>query len=308
MTVVPPARADLVVNGGEVTDTVVQGQPDLLTFTVTNIGQDTASDATLSLPGISWLTAASPLDIGDITAGQSATISLMANAGTDVSLGDYQGNFAINYTDDGASKSTLVPFDFPLTSDQSGGLDVQLTDATTNLVQNANVILTNLATNAVVAQLQDVNGSFNLPGLQAGNYELQISAPDHLDYAQNVTVQPGATTQLDAYLPQSVYSFQWTVVPVTGTDQYEIELTSTFVTDVPVPVVTVDPNPLDFSDLAPGQTEVVDATITNHGLIAADNLNLDLPDPNGFVITPEENDIPSLAARILHRRSDHDRS
>ena len=158
------------------------------------------------------------------------------------------------------------------------------------------MILTNLATNVVAAQLEDVNGSFNLPNLQADDYELQISAPDHLDYTQNVTVQPGATTQLDAYLPQSVYSFVWTVVPVTETDSYEIELTSTFVTDVPVPVVTVDPDPLDFSSLAPGQTEVIDATITNHSLIAPDNLNLNLPDPNGFVITPEENDIPFLAA------------
>ena len=296
VTVVPPARADLAINGGEVADTILVGEQDVLTFTVTNIGQDTASDATLSLPQLPWLTAASPLELGNLATGQSATISLLANPGNDVALGSYEGDFAINYTDDGASESTLAPFDFTLTSDQSGGLDVQLADGSTNPVQNANVILTNLATNAVAAQLQDVNGSFNLPDLQAGEYELQIYAPDHLDYTQNVTVQPGATTQLDAYLPQSVYSFSWTVVPVTGTDRYEIELTSTFVTDVPVPVLTVNPDPLDFSDLAPGQTEVVDATITNHGLIAAYNLTLDLPDPNDFVITPEENDIPSLAA------------
>ena len=64
-------------------------------------------------------------------------------------------------------KSTAVPFDFTLASSALGGLDVQLTDEETYysssapLVQNANVILTDLATQTIVAN-QNVNGIFDL--------------------------------------------------------------------------------------------------------------------------------------------------
>jgi hypothetical protein len=301
VTVVPTQPADLVVNGGSVTDTIVQGQPDLLTFTLTNIGQDTASNATLSLPGISWLTSASPLDLGNIAAGQSVTVSLMANAGSTAALGNYQGNFEFDYTDNGAAESTAVPFDFTLASSALGGIDVRLTDEETYysssapLVQNANVVLTDLATQTIVANPQNVNGIFDLGGLKAGNYQLQISAPDHFAYSQDVTVQPGTTTTFDAFLPENAYSFQWTVVPSTVEDQYQIQLTGTFETDIPVPVMDFNPNPLEFSTLAPGQSEVINATITDKGLIAGDNLTLNLPNPAGFVISPQVTSIPVLA-------------
>ena len=37
-------------------------------------------------------------------------------------------------------------------------------------------------------------------------------------------------------------------------------------------------------------------TVTNHGFIAVDNLTFDLPDPTGFLITPQTAYLDSLAA------------
>lgn len=67
------------------------------------------------------------------------------------------------------------------------------------------------------------------------------------------------------------------VTPVTFEDEYEIILEADFETFVPMPVVTIKPQELDLEVLQQGVQSVIDFELTNHGLIAAENINFRLP-------------------------------
>ena len=67
-------------------------------------------------------------------------------------------------------------------------------------------------------------------------------------------------------------------------DTYQIQLQTTFQTDVPAPVVTITA-PASIPTLQPGQSATFNVTITNHGLIAAQGVTLDLPTDPEYTFT-----------------------
>ncbi len=295
--------ADLKVDASSLTTSVVTGNQTLLTFTITNDGQQAADDVRLSLPqGLAWLQSASPQNLGTIAAGAALTVSLLADPSADVALGEYKGSIALQYgADGGENPTTSVPFDLKVTTDQTGSVAVTLSDEATiltpasPLVQDATVTVTDAA-GAVVATYTGVNGRLQIPSLAVGAYNLHISAADHSTINQSIQVTAGQTDQVNAFLPMQVATYSWSVVKSTVTDNYSIVLDSTFETNVPVPVVTINPPTLDFADLGYGQSKIIDVTMTNHGLIAAQDVSLDLPSPPGYVITPLVNSLPEIGA------------
>jgi hypothetical protein len=77
----------------------------------------------------------------------------------------------------------------------------------------------------------------------------------------------------------------WTVTQVPMTDVYNVELTSTFTAQIPMPVVTSNPVQVDMDVLEEGLMPVVTFEITNHGLIAAKNFTFTLPsDTHPFIL------------------------
>lgn len=293
---------DLQVNASGLTTDVLAGSQTLLTFTITNDGQEAADDVRLSLPqGLSWLQSAAPQNLGTIAGGGSLTVSLLADPATDVPLGEYQGTLAVQYgADSNQDPTTSVPFDLTVTTDQTGSVAITIEDEATiltsgaPLVQDATVTITDAA-GAPVATYTGVNGTLQVPELTVGSYNLQISAANHSTYNQTIQVAAGQDN-VDAFLPIQAATYSWSVVPSTVTDTYSIQLDSAFETNVPIPVITVNPPTLDFSSLGYGQSMVIDLTMTNQGLIAADDVTLDLPNPTGYVITPLVNSVPEIAA------------
>ena len=76
-------------------------------------------------------------------------------------------------------------------------------------------------------------------------------------------------------------------------------LQAIFQTNVPAPVVTVSPTQVDLTKLqydANGQA-VIYFTVTNHGLIAADDTKLNLPGRPDYVLTTPMPDLGKLAAQ-----------
>ena len=298
-----PTAPDLQVNASGLTTDVLAGSQTLLTFTITNEGQQAADDVRLSLPqGLSWLQSASPQNLGTIAAGGSLSVSLLADPAAGVALGEYQGTIAVQYgADSNQNPTTTVPFDLTVTTDLTGSLAITIEDEATiltaaaPLVQDATVTITD-ATGATVGTYTGVNGTLNIPDLTIGSYNLQIAAANHSTYNQTIQIAAGQTDDVNAFLPIQAATYNWSVVPSTVTDTYSIQLDSTFETNVPIPVITVNPPILDFSNLGYGQSMVIDLTMTNQGLIAADNVTLDLPNPTGYVITPLVNSVPEIAA------------
>ncbi len=78
-------------------------------------------------------------------------------------------------------------------------------------------------------------------------------------------------------------------------DTYQIQLQTTFQTDVPAPVVTITA-PSSIPTLVPGQSWTFDATITNHGLIAAQGVTLTMPTDPEYTFTALSTDIGVVPA------------
>ena len=64
---------------------------------------------------------------------------------------------------------------------------------------------------------------------------------------------------------------------MTFEDRYEITLEADFETNVPMPVVTIEPRELDMDVLQRGLVPVINFELTNHGLIRAEDVKFDLP-------------------------------
>ncbi len=91
-----------------------------------------------------------------------------------------------------------------------------------------------------------------------------------------MTVLAAHTNEVTAFISRQTVTYQWTVVPTSIPDNYNIQLQAVFETEVPIPVVTID-NPLLVPLIIPGEDTEVDLRVSNHGLIAAQGVHLDLP-------------------------------
>jgi hypothetical protein len=107
-------------------------------------------------------------------------------------------------------------------------------------------------------------------------------------------VTGGQTTNVVAFLPRQTVRYTFTVVPTTIEDRYSFTVESTFETQVPTPVVTISPASLDLSQY-PGTEVQVQFTVANHGLIAAEHVQLDIPSTADLEVTPLITEIGRLA-------------
>src|SRR5690606_967300 len=122
-------------------------------------------------------------------------------------------------------------------------------------------------------QISGTNGAALFPDLAEGPYTLQVEAPQHQAFSSPVTVAAGLTNLARAFVALQTVAYRWTVVPTEVPDRYRMSLETTFEANVPWPVVTVD-QPLIVPLVFPGEVTQMEITLTNHGLIAAQGLQL----------------------------------
>src|SRR5205807_69612 len=79
-------------------------------------------------------------------------------------------------------------------------------------------------------------------------------------------------------------TYSFTVTPTTVADQYTFTIDSTFETQVPIPVVTLEPASLDLGQYPGTQVQVL-YTVANHGLIDAENVHLNFPNTDHLQFT-----------------------
>ena len=87
---------------------------------------------------------------------------------------------------------------------------------------------------------------------------------------------PGITNSDEVFIAEQFVTYTWNVVQTTIQDTYQIQLQTTFATDVPAPVVTITA-PSSIPTPVLGQSASFNVTITNHGLIAAQGVTLTCP-------------------------------
>ena len=280
-------KAKLVANTGHITTTMTKGKIREYILEVTNQGKNNSGKITLALPD--WITSLSGNPIAALPQNESATIILGLIPTDEMQLNvPVSGQIGINCEN---GDGTKVTFSVTPVSDENGVLIIDVTDEYTYNtqekphVEEAQVVVRNPVTDALVAQgMTGADGVYSVV-LPEGYYKVNVTADNHDSYTNNIFVDPGAETRKTVNLSIRGIEVSYTVEPTEVEDVYDIVTTVKYETNVPVPVVVIDAPPkVDGDALAEGESLIFNVTLTNKGLIKADNVTLYLPEVEGWTI------------------------
>lgn len=281
---------------GSLQTTMRLGRQTAVTFVITNGGGRATGPLQILIPSLPWLGLSSPQSLPPLAPGTNATVTLLLTPPVELPLGDYTGTIAINAT----NAALAVPYRFRTVSDGLGNLTVTAEDEYTYFtegsprVTNALVRITDALSGIPVATNRTGSDGLALfTNLTEAYYIVDVGADAHSSYRVSTLVTAGQTTNVVAFLQRQTVNYTFTVVPTTVEDRYQFQITSTFETQVPVPVVTISPASIDLAPY-PGTDFQIEYKIANHGLIKADNIRLNFPSNSHFQITPLITEIGTL--------------
>ena len=296
-----PQRADLDVMPKSLVTTMTRGKSKVVDFMIYNNGTGSTGNIIVSLPFLPWMSVVGGDTLPPLAAHDSAYVSIRLSADSATELVRYTGNFAIQCE---RGEGVSIPYNITAISDSTGTLVVDVTDEyawNTNgghgpHLAGANVTVKGYYSLETVATgVTDANGLFVADNLPEGWYRLIIRASRHAEYQNYLYITAGDTNLQDIFIPFQAITYSWDVVPTEIEDVYTYELNVDFETHVPKPVVTMDIDrtlPL-LEDCEMGEFNVL---ATNHGLVAAMDVSVVVPQSDYFVFTPLVSHIDSLPA------------
>ena len=125
----------------------------------------------------------------------------------------------------------------------------------------------------------DYNGTVTFVNVPLGAYAVTVQAANHNGVSYTILVTPTTPVQL-VFLVYTPVSYVFTVVPSLITDVISVSINAVFSTHVPIPIVTVSPNLLVWSQLESGVQDSIQFVLSNLGLIDALNVSFTLTHPN----------------------------
>jgi len=292
----------LAVVPGSLRCSVVRGAQKTVSFVINNSGGAESGAVEILLPNIPWMSLASPASMPSIPAGGSANVSLVLQPDASEVLTLFSGNMLVRATQ---ASDTNLPFYFRVVSDQFGDLEVSVVDeyhyftAEAPLVGGATVIVRDAITSEeVIRAVTEDDGLVTFSDLAEGWYAIEVDSPDHTRSQANYFIDAGQVNTEKIFITRELVSYNWTVEEIEIQDRYRITVDTIFETNVPAPVVTVDPPRLDVEDLATlGQTKVVNMVIENHGFIAADAAEFTFGSHPFYEITPLIRNVGTIPAK-----------
>lgn len=260
-------------------------------ITITNKGYSPAQNVQVQLQARqggtppAWVSLVSSPNIGVLDIGDSTTIQINASPGTDVEDGYYQLQLRITADNDSGGS---VPVTIAVVRDGQGGVRFKLVDIYTNTLDAQGKLIEGLAGARITLQNEAVTGDIrtitsNEAGIgefvdiPPGNYRWRISARNHSDASGRVTVHAGLTANERVFLDYQVVSIEFSVTETTIQDEYDIVLEATYQTQVPAPVVLLEPLSINLPAMQQGEEFTGELTLSNYGLVRADNLKFALP-------------------------------
>ncbi|WP_287630137.1 MULTISPECIES: Calx-beta domain-containing protein [unclassified Microcystis] len=290
----------LVADTSSLQASMLRGGQTIVEFTVSNQGEVASGELNILLPDAPWLKSASAVKLPSLNPGQSTKVSLLLQPSASQELTVYNGNVVIS----GDEASLSLPFNFRAISEAKGNLNINVVDELfffaegSPRLENATITLLDPFTGTVISSEKDADGILSKTDLAEGYYKLRITADNHDAYEQNIYIGAGKTEEVQAFLSRQTVKYTWTVTPTEIEDKYIITVQSTFETNVPIPVVTIDPPLIDLENLqAVGQVTQINMTVTNHGLIAANDIKLNFGEHPFYKIEPLINNFDGLAAK-----------
>ncbi|QSX37549.1 right-handed parallel beta-helix repeat-containing protein [Shewanella sedimentimangrovi] len=242
-----------------------------------------------SLPP-SWAKLSGNISWPSIAVGEQVQLSLQFSPENRANPGIYR--FKLRVT--AANHDTRdIPVIVAMVEDGIGAIQLKVSDiytATLNEngelirgLQGATLSLQNLDVPDIKYQATtDTLGEVYYPDLQAGNYRYRVSAAKHEDLVGEIRIMPGVVRNLDLFMKYALVTVEWVVNEITIEDRYEIVLKGTFETDVPAAVVIMEPFNIKLPSMKKGDVFNGELTLTNYGLVRAEDLRMYLPSSDDF--------------------------
>ena len=158
----------------------------------------------------------------------------------------------------------------------SGGQPIPGLAGASIKIQNENVLT------VLQSATSDAQGQATVTGLPTGTYIFRASAPNHVDASGRLTVRPGVTTVQKVFLDYNLVTVEFSVTETTIQDHYDITLTATYYTQVPAPVVLIEPLSINLPDLQVGEELTGEISITNYGFVRADDVVFTPPNSDQY--------------------------
>lgn len=232
-----------------------------------------------------WARLASAPAIGAIDLGESAVVQVMASPGEDVPDGYYQMQLRITADNDSGG---TVPVTVAVQRTGEGSVRFKLVDIYTNTLNEQGQLIEGMAggritlqnealTRDILTATSNEQGIAEFVNIPPGNYRWRISARNHSDASGRITVHAGLTAEERVFLDYQVVSIEFNVVETTIQDEYNIVLEATFQAQVPAPVLLLEPTSINLPAMQQGEMITGELTLSNYGLVRADNLKYALP-------------------------------
>jgi hypothetical protein len=232
-----------------------------------------------------WVSLASPSSQNSIAVGESRPVQIVFAPDSGIAEGLHQ--FKLRVTSDNYATTDINLFAtvttsaigsvlfrasdiYTLTLDEEGERILGLAGASFKLINE-------VTSEILPDQFTDNLGEVEFKDIPAGRYRFRASAANHEDKSGSIRVKPAVTVAEDVFLDYNLISVEWAVNEITIDDVYQITLRATFETNVPTAVVVAEPPSVELPDLQPGDVYFGEFTLTNYGLIRADNLVVNLP-------------------------------
>ena len=238
-----------------------------------------------------WVALNASADQGDLAVGEKRNINISFFPDATVSEGIYSfylrvaaDNHAtrnigiyVSVTQSGLGDAIFKVSDiYTGTPDANTGLPIQG-------LSGANIKLQNeVVESEVYYKTTDSLGEAFFEDLPTGNYKARIRANNHQEKIVRIWIKPGVTTNQEVFLEYNMVTVDWEVNEVELQDSYDIVLTAVYETNLPAAVVVAEPTSITLPDMEPGDTYAVEVTLTNHGLLRADNLNFVIPKSDAY--------------------------
>ncbi|KPV40174.1 hypothetical protein AN478_08555 [Thiohalorhabdus denitrificans] len=237
-------------------------------------------------PAPDWIDIVTTRNPGELAVGDSEEVLIQAEPGTGVEEGVYR--FLLRVMS-GGSVVTDIPVVVSVTLDGEGGALFKLSDIYTGTQDDDGTIIPGLSGATVEIQNENVlsvertattddQGEALFEALPAGTYRYRASASNHEAKSGSFRVRAGVTGTHEVFLDYNLVTVEWSVTEDTIEDVYEIELDTTYETDVPAAVVSVEPSSVNLPTMEAGDVYNGELVLTNEGLIRADNVELTIPE------------------------------
>ncbi|MCP4490028.1 MAG: hypothetical protein GY820_22315 [Gammaproteobacteria bacterium] len=237
-----------------------------------------------------WIYITSNKDVGVLDIGQQYAVNIHAAPDSSVSVAIHEFKLRVSSTN---YPVTDINIYVVVTQSGTGNVIFKAADIYTATLDENNNPIPGLEGASIRIQHEDTLvieptkvtdelGEVMFADLPAGRYRYRASAPNHEDLIGNLTIRPGITLAEEIFVVYQLVTIEWSVTETSITDKYEITLQATYETDVPAPVVVIEPGMTNLPEMQPGDVFYGELRLTNYGLVRADNLNFSLPGEDAY--------------------------